>query len=69
MYIMDKEVKKFLLKYVEDIDEEVYFNFIKSFSKLPINLIKKNEMSVYLKCKLFAKKNKLSSKLFRYRPL
>ncbi|MEN8119935.1 MAG: hypothetical protein ABFS35_06295 [Bacteroidota bacterium] len=54
---MDKEVKKLLQRYVQSIDEEVYLNFIKLFSKRHVKYIKKADMSVYLKCKQFDKKN------------
>ena len=57
VYIMDKEVKSFLLKYIEDIDEEVYSNFIALFSKHPVKFVKKTDLSVYLKCKQFSIKN------------
>ena len=57
MYVMDKDVKKFLLKYMDGIDKEVYLNFIKLFSKRHVNYIKKADISVYLKSKQFDKKN------------
>jgi len=62
---MDKEVKRFLLKYVEGIDEDIYFNFIKLFSKQPAKQIKKEEMSVYLKCKLFTKSKREADSMYR----
>ena len=52
---MDYEVKEFLLKYLDTVDEDIYLSFIKKFSKRPIKLIKKEEMAVYKKCKLFVK--------------
>ncbi|RLD74973.1 MAG: hypothetical protein DRJ10_16135 [Bacteroidetes bacterium] len=58
---MDEEVKNFLLKYIEDIDEEVYLNFIAMFSKHPVKFVKKVDMSVYLKCKQFSTENKLKT--------
>ena len=51
---MDKELKVFLLKYIEGIDEEVYLNFITLFSKRSVKFVKKTDMSIYLKCKQFA---------------
>ncbi len=65
---MDKEVKKFMLNYVNGIDEDIYFNFILLFSNHPARFIKKDEMPVYLKCKLFAKKKSLNTKLNRFQP-
>jgi len=61
VYIMDKEVKKFILKYMEDVDEEVYQNFIKLFSKRPAKYIKKENKYIYLKCKQFSKENENQS--------
>ncbi|OQX97183.1 MAG: hypothetical protein B6I20_13205 [Bacteroidetes bacterium 4572_117] len=61
IYIMDAEVKKFMLKYMESVDEEVYLNFIKLFSKRPAKFVKKTNMSVYLKCKQVAKKEHLAT--------
>ena len=53
--IMDYEVKEFLLKYLDNVDEDIYLSFIKKFSKRPAKLIKKEEIAVYKKCKLFVK--------------
>ncbi len=61
---MDYEVKKFLLKYFDGIDEDIYLNFIKQFAKRPVSLIKRGEMSVYLKCKQFARCKKTDNKQF-----
>ena len=61
---MDKEIKSFLLKYVDSIDEDIYLNFVKTFAKFPARLIKTGEMAVYLKCKLLTKTNKKKNRLF-----
>ncbi len=58
---MDKEVEKFLLKYIEGIDEEVYLNFVAMFSKRPVKFVKKTDMSIYLKCQQFSTENKLKT--------